>query len=104
MVFSRIAASEDDMAHTLREKKKLLNRVRRIRGQIEALERALESEAGCTAVLQLITASRGAINSLMAEVVEDHIREHVIDPRDPPTSGRATAAEELIDIFHSYVK
>jgi DNA-binding FrmR family transcriptional regulator len=92
------------MAHAASEKKKLLNRIRRIRGQIEALERALETEAGCTAVLQLITASRGAINGLMAEVVEDHIRMHVLEPDESATSSQARAAEELIDIFHSYVK
>jgi DNA-binding FrmR family transcriptional regulator len=92
------------MAHTAREKKKLLNRVRRVRGQVEALERALEEEAGCMAVLQLITACRGAMNGLMAEIVEDHIRMHVLEPEDHPESARAQAAEELIDVFHSYIK
>ncbi|MBN9074985.1 MAG: metal/formaldehyde-sensitive transcriptional repressor, partial [Rhizobiales bacterium] len=65
------------MSHTTREKQKLLNRVRRIRGQMEAVERALEEEKGCTAVLQLIAGVRGAVNGLMAEVVEDHIQHHV---------------------------
>ena len=92
------------MAHTAREKKKLLNRIRRVRGQVEALERALEEEASCMAVLQLITACRGAMNGLMAEIVEDHIRMHVLEPEDHPESSRAQAAEELIDVFHSYIK
>jgi DNA-binding FrmR family transcriptional regulator len=68
------------VSHTIREKTKLLNRVRRIRGQVEAVERALEQEIGCADVLQLITAARGAINGLMGEVIEDHIRMHLIDP------------------------
>ena len=68
------------VSHTKREKEKLLNRVRRVRGQVEAVERALEGEKGCAAVLHLIVAARGAMNSLMTEVIEDHIRLHVVDP------------------------
>ena len=66
------------MAHTVREKSKLIARVRRIRGQVEAVERALESDTGCADVLQLIASVRGAMNGLMAEVMEDHIRMHVV--------------------------
>jgi len=68
------------MSHTKSEKTKLMNRIRRVRGQIEAVERAIENEEGCAAVLHLIVAARGAINGLMTEVIEDHIRLHVIDP------------------------
>ena len=92
------------MSHTVREKVKLLNRVRRIRGQIEAVERALEQEIGCSDVLQLIAGARGAINSLMAEVIEDHVRVHVIDPENEPNIERAHAVEELIDVVRSYLK
>jgi FrmR/RcnR family transcriptional regulator, repressor of frmRAB operon len=92
------------VSHTVREKIKLLNRVRRIRGQIEAVERALEQEIGCSDVLQLIAGARGAINGLMAEVMEDHIRAHVIDPAREPDIERAHAAEELIDVVRSYLK
>jgi FrmR/RcnR family transcriptional regulator, repressor of frmRAB operon len=92
------------MSHTIREKSKLLNRVRRIRGQIEAIERAVEQEIGCADVMQLIAAARGAINGLMGEVMEDHIRMHVIDPGRKPDSDRAQAAEELIDVVRSYLK
>jgi DNA-binding FrmR family transcriptional regulator len=92
------------VSHTVREKTKLLNRVRRIRGQIEAVERALEQEIGCSDVLQLIAGARGAINGLMAEVVEDHIRAHVMDPVNEPAGERAHAAEELIDVVRSYLK
>jgi len=92
------------VSHTVREKVKLLNRVRRIRGQIEAVERALEQEIGCSDVLQLIAGARGAINSLMAEVIEDHVRVHVIDPENEPDIERAHAVEELIDVVRSYLK
>jgi FrmR/RcnR family transcriptional regulator, repressor of frmRAB operon len=92
------------VSHTVREKSKLLNRVRRIRGQIEAVERALEQEIGCADVLQLIAGARGAINGLMAEVMEDHIRLHVVDPARERDSDRAQAAEELIDVVRSYLK
>jgi len=92
------------MSHTIRERSKLLNRVRRIRGQIEAVERALEQEIGCADVLQLLAGARGAINGLMAEVIEDHIRMHVIDPGRKPSSERAQATEELIGVVRSYLK
>jgi FrmR/RcnR family transcriptional regulator, repressor of frmRAB operon len=87
-----------------REKTKLLNRVRCIRGQVEAVERALEQEIGCADALQLITAARGAINSLMGEVMEDHIRMHLIDPVRHPSVETANAAEELIEVVRSYLK
>ena len=92
------------MTHTIREKTKLLNRVRRIRGQIEAVERALDQEIGCADVLQLIAGARGAINGLMAEVMEDHIRMHVVDPARESDAQRTQAAEELIDVVRSYLK
>jgi DNA-binding FrmR family transcriptional regulator len=92
------------MAHTTRGKTKLLNRVRRIRGQIEAVERALESENGCAEVLQLIAATRGAINGLMAEVIEDHIREHVASPAIASDAERMKGADELVEVVRSYLK
>jgi DNA-binding FrmR family transcriptional regulator len=91
------------MLQTMRAKTKLLNRVRRIRGQIEALERALENGIACADVLQLITAARGAINGLMVEVIEDHIRMHLVDPT-LQANDTANAAEELIDVVRSYLK
>jgi DNA-binding FrmR family transcriptional regulator len=91
------------MAHTIKKKAKLLNRVKRVRGQIEALERAVEEEEGCTEVLHLVVTARGSMNSLMAEIIEDHIREHVVDP-DRERGSRARGAEELIDIVKAYLK
>jgi len=92
------------MAHTVRDKKKLLNRVRRIRGQIDAVEKALELEQDCSAILLTIAACRGAINGLMAEIIEGHIRYHVVDPDQQPTSDKARAAQELIDVVKAYLK
>jgi DNA-binding FrmR family transcriptional regulator len=92
------------LGHTIKEKEKLLARVRRIRGQIEALERALDQEKGCAEVLQLIVAARGAINSLMAEVIEDHIRVHVVDPSRERNQERAKGAEELIEVVQKYLR
>lgn len=91
------------MGHTIQGKVKLLNRVRRVRGQVEALERAVEEEKGCSSVLHLVVAARGAMNSLMAEIIEGHIRMHVVDP-DHERGSRARGAEELIEIVQSYLK
>ena len=92
------------MTHTLRDREKLTLRVRRIRGQIDAVERALAEEKDCGDVLHLITAARGAMNGLMAELLEDHIRFHVLDPTRKPTSEQVLAADELMDIVRSYLK
>jgi DNA-binding FrmR family transcriptional regulator len=99
-----VIGREKDVSHTAREKTKLLNRVRRIRGQIEAVERALEQEIGCADVLQLIAGARGAINGLMPEVMEDHIRMHVVAPGPECNDERVQAAEELIDVVRTYLK
>jgi DNA-binding FrmR family transcriptional regulator len=92
------------MSHIIREKTKLLGRVRRIRGQVEAVERALESEIGCADVLQLVASIRGAVNGLTVELLEDHIRLHVVDPAHEPDPNRAKGAEELIDVVRTYLK
>lgn len=92
------------MSHTVREKAKLLGRVRRIRGQVEALERALETEKGCSEVLHQIAAVRGAMNGLMAEVIEDHVQTHIAGPAVTSNAARAKGADELIDVIRSYLK
>lgn len=93
------------MTHTTleKEKRKLLIRLRRIRGQIDAAERRIDENASCAAILQQATACRGALNGFIAEVVEDHILEHMIDPSIPRDDPRAQAAEELVEIVHSYL-
>lgn len=90
------------MSHTTRQKSKLLARVRRIRGQVEALERALEAEHGCAEVLQQIAAVRGAINGLMVEVMEDHIETHLADSESD--ARRRQGADELIEVVRSYLR
>ena len=92
------------MTHTIRHKQKLLARVRRIRGQIEAIERALDGEAGCEQVMHLIAGARGAMAGLMAEVVEDHIQMHVVDSNRKPTRKEVEAADELIEVLRSYIR
>jgi DNA-binding FrmR family transcriptional regulator len=92
------------MAHTTQEKKKLLNRVRRIRGQVEAIERAMDQEAECSEILHNISACRGAMDSLMAEVIEGHIRFHVLDPKRTPTDEQTEAADDLIHALRAYLK
>jgi DNA-binding FrmR family transcriptional regulator len=71
---------------------------------VEAVERALREEQECSDLLQLVAACRGALNGLMAELVEGHIWFHVLDPDRPKDSPQAAAAEELIDIVKAYLK
>jgi FrmR/RcnR family transcriptional regulator, repressor of frmRAB operon len=92
------------MGHVAKEKVKLLNRIRRLRGQIEAIERAVENDQECADVLQQATSCRGALDGFIAEVLEDHIREHMVDPRAGRDDPRVAAAEELVDIIHQYLK
>ena len=92
------------MTHTIREKQKLLARVRRIRGQVEAIERALDAEAGCEQVMHLIAGVRGATAGLMAEVIEDHVRTHLVDAERHPGALNTVAAEQLLDVVRTYLK
>jgi FrmR/RcnR family transcriptional regulator, repressor of frmRAB operon len=92
------------MAHTIREQKKLLARVRRIRGQVEGIERALASKAGCEHVMHLIAGARGAMAGLMAEIVEDHVRSHLVDADKHPGALDTEAAESLLDVVRTYLK
>lgn len=91
------------MSHTIRQRKKLGHRVARIRGQVEALARALDSQAECGDVLRLIASARGAMDSLMAEVLEGHIRDHAFRGVKAK-SDEGQAAEDLVDIIRSYLK
>jgi DNA-binding FrmR family transcriptional regulator len=92
------------MGHVAKEKMKLLNRVKRLRGQIEAIERAVDADEECADVLQQATACRGALDGFIAEVIEDHIREHMMDPRAGRDTPQVLAAEELVEIVHQYLK
>jgi FrmR/RcnR family transcriptional regulator, repressor of frmRAB operon len=100
-----MAHKDDDASgpRPLRDKRGLVNRVRRLRGQVDAIERALAGEASCSDILQRITAARGAINGLMAEVLEEHVREYLSPAEDEADPRQADAAEELIEIIHTYL-
>jgi len=77
--------------------KKILNRVRRLQGQMNAVEQSLlNPETGCIQVLQQVAAIKGAINGLMNELIETHLREHVI--------GEATVNEEELAEFLKLLK
>ena len=86
------------MSHTINEKQNLLLRAKRIRGQVEALVRALDEERDCSEVLQVMSAARGAMNSLMAELLEGHIRSHVLNGKHKPSSQQVAAADEVIGV------
>ena len=90
------------MSHTIQNQAKLLARVRRLKGQMEAIERALEAKSPCGEVLNLVASVRGAIGGLTAELIEEHIREHVMD--EPDARARAKGATELIEVVRSYLK
>ena len=85
------------MAHTITNKKRLLTRVRRMSGQMQALERSLDEGGECLAVLQQIAAVRGAVNGLMAEVLEGHIREHL-------GSEKTADVDAVASVLRSYLK
>ncbi len=91
------------MPHSPEEKKRALSRVKRVKGQVEALERALEEGIECEAVLQQIAAIRGAVNGLMSQVIEAHIRESFgalcVDEEEHARRLRA-----LNDIVRSYLR
>lgn len=92
------------MAHTVKDKTKLLHRVRRLHGQLNAVEKALEAEHECSTVLLTLAACRGAMDALMAEIIEGHIRFHILDPKQQPSTEQRQAAEEVISVVRRYLK
>jgi DNA-binding FrmR family transcriptional regulator len=92
------------MSHTVRDKANLLARVRRIRGQVEALERALEAEKGCAEIMQQIAAFRGAATGLMTEVIEEHVRTHVASASITSNASRTKGADELVEVIRAYLR
>jgi len=91
------------MPHTIKDKKALLARVRRIQGQANALERALEQESECSSVLQQIAAIRGAVTGLMAQVLEGHLREH-LGAEDRSPQERREDLDQVVSVLKSYLK
>ena len=90
------------MSHTVHQKDKLIARVRRLKGQMEGIERALEGEAGCGEILRQLASVRGALAGLTAEVMEDHLRHHVVEAENE--AGRRQGGEELIEVIRTYLK
>ena len=86
------------MAHTHNQKKNILSRITRIQGQLKAVATALEEEKDCGVVLQTLAASKGAFNGLMSEILEDHIRSHVMNKKNEQSTL------ELIEVLRSYLK
>tara|TARA_R110002167_G_scaffold29817_6_gene99191 strand:- start:344 stop:619 length:276 start_codon:yes stop_codon:yes gene_type:complete len=91
------------MSHTIAGKQKLLTRVKKIKGQTIALENSLESDPECMKILQQIAAIKGAVNGLMKEVLEDHLREH-LGIKDISQQQRTEELEQVILILKSYLK
>lgn len=91
------------MAHTKTNKDQLVARVRRIAGQVAAIEKAITEEAGCSVVLHQVAGVRGAVLGLMDELIEDHVRAHVAHP-GLCDAARAEAADELIAVVRRYAK
>jgi DNA-binding FrmR family transcriptional regulator len=91
------------MSHLEKEKQKLVARIKRIRGQVDSIERSLSAGDDCADILMLLANVRGGINSLMAEVLEDHIRLHLMNP-DKGQYATQEIAEDLIDLVRAYLK
>jgi len=91
------------MAHLHDDKDNLLKRVRRIAGQVQAIERSIESETDCAKTLHLVAATRGAINGLLDQIIEAHAREHVAHP-DLSDEARAQGLDELLEAIRRYSK
>ena len=92
------------MAHTTEEKKKLLNRVRRIKGQVAGIEKTLDRDGECAEVLHSIAVCRGAMDALMAEVIEGHIRFHILAPNGSASKEQHRAADDLVTALRAYLK
>lgn len=90
------------MPHTIHDKSKILARVNRIKGQLEAFAKAIDSEQDCYQVMQLLSSCRGALNGLMGDIVEGHIREHIVEAENKKMA--AESGEDLVEIMKSFWK
>ncbi len=90
------------MGHTIQNKSKLIARVRRLKGQMEAIERSLEAEASCAEILNLAASVRGATNGLVMELLEDHLRNHVVDVESDVE--RASGANEMMEVMRRHLR
>ena len=92
------------MAHVIQNKKKLLARLSRIRGQINGIEKALKADRDCGEILLTLAACQGAMNALMAGILEGHVRLHLLHADIQKDPARAAAAEELVEVIKRYLK
>jgi DNA-binding FrmR family transcriptional regulator len=92
------------MSHTEQSRTQILERMKRIRGQLNAAEKAVNAGDACSEVVHSLAAAKGALGSLIATIVEHHVREHIIDPDEQPASRRADATRELLDVVTKYLK
>lgn len=90
------------MAHIIANKEKLMLRLKKVKGQISAIEKAIESESDCFGVLQQISAVRGSVQSLMGEVLDDHIKEHLGNHVDD--ERREKEIENLTSLLKTYLR
>ena len=91
------------MGHIASQKDALIQRVRKITGQLQAVERALTADADCAKTMHLVAAARGAINGLLDQIIEEHIREHVAHP-DLDAETRRSGADQLVAAIRRYAK
>lgn len=90
------------MSHLTGEKTKLLGRIRRLRGQMEAIERAINEEKDCGEILHLVASVRGAMAGLTHELIDEHLQHHVLGVDDD--EERRRGAEDLSSVLRSYLK
>jgi len=92
------------VGHTARDREKLLLRIKKIRGQVEGIQRTLEADEDCFVVLQTVAACRGALTGLMTEIIDGHVRDHILAPEEEPTLAQRKAAEQLLEIVRAFLK
>ena len=92
------------MSHTTAAKKDLITRINRIQGQLDGIKDAIQEDLDCASVLQQVAACRGAMNGLMAEIIEGEIKNHVLSPNAKANSSEAKAADELVEVLRRYIK
>jgi DNA-binding FrmR family transcriptional regulator len=92
------------LSHVTANQKELTTRINRIQGQLEGIKDAIARDEDCAAILQQVAACRGAINGLMAEIVEGEIKFHVLSPNAKANSSEAQAADQLVEVLRRYMK
>ena len=92
------------MSHITANQKELATRINRVQGQLEGIKEAIAQDRDCAAILQQVAACRGAINGLMAEIVEGEIKYHVLNPNAKANSSEARAADQLVEVLRRYIK